>query len=96
MFDPTSRYADLETRTLAGPDGREIRYVVRRFLPPADVGAVFLEHVVTEGERLDHLAARYLGNAELFWQLADVNNAMQPEELTAEIGRRLRVALLAG
>ena len=96
MFDPTSRFADLETRVLAGPNGREIRYVVRRFLPPADSGVVFAEHQVTEGERLDHLSARYLGDAELFWQLADINNAMRPEELTAEIGRRLRVAILSG
>jgi len=96
VFDPASRYYDLETRVLTGLDGREVRYVARRFLPPADAGTVFVEHVVTEGDRLDHLAARYLGDAELFWQLADINNAMQPEELTAEIGRRLRVALLPG
>lgn len=96
MFDPSSRYYNLETRVLTGPAGREIRYVTRRFLPPADVGAVFMEHTVTEGERLDHLAARHLGSAELFWQLADINNAMRAEELTAEIGRRLRVALLPG
>lgn len=96
MFDPASRYYNLETRVLTGPDGREVRYVTRRFLPPADAGRVFVEHVVTEGDRLDHLAARYLGDTELFWQLADINNAMQPEELTAEIGRRLRVALLPG
>lgn len=96
MFDPSSRYYNLETRVLAGPEGREIRYVTRRFLPSADAGTVFVEHTVTEGERLDYLAARHLGDAELFWQLADINNAMQAEELTAEIGRRLRVALLPG
>lgn len=94
MFEPTSRYFDLETATLKLPDGREVRYVRRRFLPPSGTGTVFLEHAVTEGERLDHITARYLGDPELFWQLADINNAMQAEELTAEIGRRLRVALL--
>ena len=96
MFDPGSRYANLELLTRVGPDGREIRYVARRFLPPAGRGTVILEHVVTEGERLDHLTARYLGDPELFWQLADVNNAMRAEALVEEIGRRLIVAFMPG
>ena len=45
---------------------------------------------------LDHLAARYLGYTERFWQLADVNNAMRAEALVEEIGRRLIVSLLPG
>lgn len=94
MFEPTSRYFDLETTTRVLPDGREVRYVRRRFLPPAAPGTVFSEHTVAEGERLDHITARYLGDPELFWQVADINNAMDPDELTAEIGRKLHVALL--
>lgn len=94
MFEPTSRYFGLETTTLTLSDGREVRYVRRRFLPPAAPGAIFAEHTVAEGERLDHITARYLGDPELFWQLCDINNAMRPDELTAEIGRQLRVALL--
>jgi hypothetical protein len=94
MFEPTSRYADLETATLVLPDGSEVRYVRRRVLPAAEPGVAFAEHTVTQGERLDHIAARYLGDPELFWQLCDVNNALRPDELTTEIGRVLRVALL--
>jgi hypothetical protein len=94
MFEPTSRYFDLEIAEHTLADGRRVRYVRRRFLPPPTPGAVFTEHTVTEGERLDHIAARFLGDPELFWQLCDVNNAIHPEELTAEIGRPLRVALL--
>ncbi len=94
MFEPTSRYFDLETAVYTLLDGREVRYVRRRFLPAPDPGAAFAEHTVTEGERLDNITARYIGDPELFWQLADINNAMQPDELTAEIGRALRVALL--
>jgi hypothetical protein len=94
MFEPGSRYFDLETTSLILPGGREVRYVRRRFLPLATAGAAFTEHSVAEGERLDHITARYLGDPELFWRLCDINTAMQPDELTAEIGRRLRVALL--
>lgn len=95
MFQPTSRYADLETRVFHGPDARPVRYVVRRFLPQTD-GLVIQEHTVAEAERLDHLAARYLGDPEAFWQLADINNAMRPDDLTDELGRRLIVGLLPG
>ena len=94
MFDPGSRYANLETLTRKDLNGRDIRYVARRFLPMAAPGMVIREHVVTEGERLDHLSARYLGDPELFWQLADVNNVMRADELTQETRTRLIVALL--
>jgi hypothetical protein len=94
MFGTTSRYFELETATLTLADGRQVRYVRRRFLPPAGSGAIFAEHTVTQGERPDHITARFLGDPELFWQLCDINNAMQPDGLTAEIGRKLRVALL--
>jgi hypothetical protein len=94
MFDPASRYATLETRTRIGADGREIVYVARRFVPLTPKGTVIREHLVTEGERLDHITARYLGDPELFWQVADVNNAMRPDELVEETGTRLVVALL--
>lgn len=93
MFEATSRYAGLETPTTTLPDGRTVRYVRRRFLPVTPNDAVFVEHVVTEGERLDHIAARFLGDPQLFWQLCDVNNAMRPDDLE-ELGRRLRVTLL--
>lgn len=95
MFDTTSRYHDLETATLTLPDGRQVRYVRRRFLPPLASGPVYVEHSVAEGERLDHITARYLGDPERFWQLADINNAMRPEALVEEIGRKLHVSLLA-
>lgn len=94
MFEPTSRYFDLETATFTTAEGREIKYKRRRFLPaPATDTGVFAEHTVTQGERLDNVTARYLGDPEQFWQLADANNAMHPDDLTAEIGRRLRVPL---
>lgn len=96
MFDQSSRYANIETRVITGPDGREIRYVLRRLLPAADAGLSYTEHAVGEGERLDHLAARFLGDSELFWELADMNNALRPADLTDEIGRRLKIALLSG
>jgi hypothetical protein len=96
MFEPTSRYAKLAVWSYqaTGPDGepREIRYVERRFLPPG-AGATLAEHTVTEGERLDHIAAKYAGDPEQFWRVADANGALRPAELTRQPGRRIVIAL---
>lgn len=97
MFEPTSRYARLSIKTLAvaGDDGepREIRYVERRFLPPVGTGTTLFEHVVSQGDRLDIIAAKYLGDPTQFWRVADANDTSRPEELTEEIGRRIVINL---
>ena len=96
MFDYTSRYYTLETATYTLRDGRVVAYKRRRFLPPADSLQLLAEVAVTEGARLDLIAARALGVGEQFWWICDANNAMQPEELTQEIGRMLRVPIPQG
>ena len=96
MFPVTSRYHTVETVTLTTAAGREIVYLRRRFLPPAARSLALAEHVVTEGERLDNITARYLGDPEQFWRVADANNAMNPIDLTAEIGRRLVIPVIQG
>lgn len=93
MFEHTSRYAAIETATYTTEDGRQLVFVRRRFLPPAAPAVVLAEHRVADGERLDQIAARYLGDPELFWQICDANDAMQPDELAATPGRCLLVAL---
>lgn len=96
MFPVTSRYYGIETAKYITPDGREIAYLRRRFVPAAGDAPIIAEHLVTQGERLDNITARYLGDPEQFWRVCDANNAMQPEELTAEIGRRLRIPFPQG
>lgn len=91
MFEDTSRYFAIETSIFTAPDGREITFVRRRFLPDAASEITLAEHVVVQGERLEHIAARFLSDPEQFWRVADASNAMRPEELTADIGRRLRI-----
>lgn len=96
MFPITSRYYQIETAQLETPDGRTIAYLKRRLVPPAERFALLQEHTVTEGERLDLIAAQYLGDPERFWQIADANNAICPAELTEETGRRVRITLPEG
>ena len=96
LFPPNSRYRGLDTATLQTPDGRTIVYLRRRFVPPPERFALLQEHTVVQGDRLDNIAAHYLGDPELFWQLCDANRAMHPDELAKVIGRRLRITLPEG
>ena len=93
MFETTSRYYPLETATLTAPDGRIIAYKRRRFLPQGDKMPLLLEVTVVQGDRLDLITARTLGDPEQYWRVADANNVMNPPDLTAEIGRTLRVPI---
>ena len=96
LFTPTSRYFGIDTLTYAAPQGTAVVYIQRRFLPSPDRFQLLQEHSVTEGERLDNIAAQFLGDPTLFWRLCDANSAMRPEELTETIGRKLRITLPEG
>jgi hypothetical protein len=91
MFDPTSRYAQLETAEFADADGRRMAYVRRRFLPQGRLMQLLAEVTVEPGDRLDLITSRVLGDPEHFWRVCDANDAMDPFELTEEVGRALRV-----
>ncbi len=93
MFEHTSRYDAIENAIYEAADGRHITYKRRRFLPQGEDIPVLAEVTVGLDDRLDLVAARTLGDPEQFWQVCDVNNAMNPFDLTAEAGRVLRIPL---
>ena len=93
MFEPDSRYYRIETAELESDDGRKVAYKRRRFLPQGKDLDLLAEVSVTEGDRLDLITARSLGDPQQFWRVADANDALNPEELTAETGRLLRVPI---
>lgn len=96
MVSRSSRYYDIEIDTWTDVQGRKIRYLRRRFLPPTDEVVAMTEHTVSEGERLDNITARYLGDPEVYWRVCDANACLHPAKLTDEVGRRLRIPLLQG
>lgn len=93
LFPITSRYYGIDTATLTTPAGKTIIYLHRRFVPSPERFALLQEHTVTQGDRLDNITAQYLGDPEQFWRVCDANRAMQPDELTVTIGRRLKITL---
>ncbi|QSQ27588.1 LysM domain-containing protein [Pyxidicoccus parkwayensis] len=93
MLDPTSRYANLETVTITLPDGRVATYKRRRFLPSGQDMRLLAELTVTEGDRLDLLTARTLGDPEQFWRVCDSNDVLNPFEVMEEPGALVRIAM---
>jgi hypothetical protein len=96
LFPPNSRYHGVPTAVHIMPDGTTVSYVRRRFIPSPEQLTVLQEHTLVQGERLDHLAAKYFGDPELFWRLCDANVVMRPGDLTEVIGRRIRITLPEG
>src|SRR5213593_2714478 len=96
MFPVTSRYNGIEIASLAVSPNRTVPYLRRRFVPPPGNGGLLAEPIIMQGDRLDNITARYLGDPEQFWRVCDANNAMRPDELTETIGRQLRITLPQG
>ena len=96
VFDPTSRYYNVETvtRRVIDRDGREriIAFKRRRVIPSYEDQPTLVEHRVAEGDRLDNITARYLGEPTEFWRVCDANLVAQPRDLE-ETGRVIRIAV---
>ena len=97
MFEPTSRYQDIETIKMTVTDGRGeprvVSYKRRRLIPSGKPMTTLAEHTVVQDDRLDNLATRYVGDPEQFWRICDANDVLRPAELTEVIGRSIRIGL---
>ena len=96
LFPPESRYHGIASVQITRLDGTTLVYLRRRFLPQPEQLALLQEHSVVEGDRLDNLAAQYIGDPTQYWRICDANGAMRPDELIETIGRVLRITLPEG
>jgi hypothetical protein len=94
-FPPNSRYVQTPIAQATLADGTVIVCLKRRFVPPPERFSLVRKYTVSEGDRLDNLAAQLVGDPEMFWQLCDANRALEPRELE-QLGRVLRVTLPEG
>ncbi len=81
MFDPKSRYAKLTPYTCVDRRGRTVAVVP---VPPPPTDALLGVHVLRQGERIDHLAFRYLLNPAGFWRICEMNGVMLAEAITEQ------------
>jgi len=95
MFDPSSRYANKELVSFTKVDGTEVRYVKRRFCPRGEEQQLLVEVIIQDGDRLDLITSRTIGDPMQFWRVCDANNAMNPCDLLEpkRIGETLRVPI---
>jgi hypothetical protein len=95
LFAANSRYQGIGTNTLTTASGQTVVYLQRRFVPQAKSFAVLQQYTVAQGDRLDNMASKLLGDAQLYWRLCDANGALRPEELEIQ-GLVLNVTLPLG
>jgi nucleoid-associated protein YgaU len=97
-FPTDSRYHGSATLSYKTADGRSITYLARRFVPApgAPNFSTVAQHTVKQGDRLDLIAAKYLGDPLLFWLLCDANGAMRPDALVETPGETLSITMPQG
>ncbi len=93
MFFRGSRYESVADTELTTSDGRVVRYKRVRFIPET-TGIV--SHIVMEGDRLDLIAYQVYRDPEQYWRICDANQALRPDDLVDEPGRRLRLPIPMG
>ena len=97
-FPTDSRYYGTGTLTYVTPAGEAITYLARRIVPQpgAPNFATIATHSVRQGDRLDLIAAKYLGDPLIFWLICDANGAIEPGDLVASAGRVLNITTPQG
>ena len=97
-FPTNSRYYGSHTFTHVMPCGRVVAYLERRIVPQAGSPnfSTIARHTVHQGDRLDLLAAKYLGDPLLFWLICDANGAMDPDKLVETPETVLNISMPQG
>jgi nucleoid-associated protein YgaU len=97
-FPTDSRYYGSATLSYTAPNGQIISYLAPRIVPQPSAAnyATVATHTVVRGDRLDLLAAKYLGDPLLFWVLCDANGAVRPDALTETPGTVLNITMPLG
>ncbi|MFL6301902.1 MAG: LysM peptidoglycan-binding domain-containing protein [Candidatus Sulfotelmatobacter sp.] len=90
---PSSRYYGAQIETLTRADGTGVVYLRRRIIPQPEIYSTLQDYVVVDGDRLDNLAAKFLGDPLLFWIICDANGVTDPDELTAQAGRTIKIPI---
>jgi len=79
LYEKNSRYMKYaEVVEISDDQGRVVERVSRAKRPTQHLLG---EHIRREGQRLDHLANYYLGDANGYWRICEINDAMLPDQL---------------
>ncbi len=81
MFTNESRYKKALQYELKDHRGRTVKVVAT---PDAPQQSILGYHALKQGQRVDHLASRYLNDPAGFWRIAEANDVMLSESLTEQ------------
>jgi hypothetical protein len=97
-FPTDSRYYGSATLSYQAPNGQTVTYLAPRFVPqPGGPNySTLAVHTVKQRDRLDLLAATYLGDPLLFWLICDANGAIRPDELLRTPGYAINITMPQG
>lgn len=79
MFDDKSRYRDMQTYERTDQRARTVAVVP---VPPYPEESFRGYHLRIQGQRVDHMAYRYLNNPAGFWRICELSGVMLPEALS--------------
>ena len=97
-FPTDSRYYASKTLQYTTPSGQAVTYLARRFVPQPGAAnfATVATHTVKQSDRLDLVAAKYLGDPIMFWLICDANGAVRPDALVETPGTVLQITMPQG
>lgn len=81
MFDDKSRYKNEETYKVEDRRGRQVAVVT---VPQQPLQVIQGFHLLKQGQRIDHFAAKYLNDPTGFWRISEANEVMLPETLSEQ------------
>jgi hypothetical protein len=91
--NPNSRYYGFGVKFYTRPDGVQVAYLQRRIIPQPGIYSSLQNCAIVDGDRLDNLSARFLGDPLLYWMICDANGATDPDDLTAQPGSSIQIPL---
>lgn len=97
-FPTDSRYYGSAVLQYTAPNGQVIPYLARRIVPQpgAPNYATINTYIVHQGDRLDLIAAKYLGDPLMYWLICDANGAVNPDDLVSTPGSALSITTPQG
>ena len=97
-FPTDSRYYGFGVQQYLLADGQSVPYLQRRIVPQpgAPNYATVNQYTVQQGDRLDRIAAKYLGDPLLAWLICDANGAIRPYDLVSTPGVILAITMPQG
>jgi hypothetical protein len=94
--NPSSRYYGLGVEQITLANGLTVSYLSRRIIPQMSIYTQTQNYSVVAGDRVDNLAARFIGDPILFWMIVEANGVEDADSLTAVPGRTILIPLVSG